>query len=186
MIVPGLETATRRDGTDGTRRQVSLSTGAFGGYVIPTESGINPRADELGPIWRDAGSMTPSMLNQDSPPRPLLSTAFLVFASILIALGCFAVVGLMFSGAYWDADDNPAAFYRAEVIEHGRNLQTALLIPAASMVLGVIAWSSASAAGARVRGSYWAVGLSVMVGVAMIYVGNQNIELATRYAQQTF
>jgi hypothetical protein len=127
--------------------------------------------------------MTSLTASRTPSPRPRAATTALVVSGVVIAVSCIAVVGLQFSAFYWDPDDYPAAYYRDEVVRHQQNLQVALFLPAASLILAAIAWTFCARAGARIGGALWAAAISAGIAVVMILVAQDNIEAASRFAE---
>ncbi|MET1044473.1 MAG: hypothetical protein ABWX59_10205 [Microbacteriaceae bacterium] len=116
------------------------------------------------------------------PPSPWWSKAALVLAGVVIAVSFVSLLGLALSGFYFDPDDFPSEYYRAQAVHHRQDMLVALLLPVAALVLAGIAGFSAGRAGARRVGAYWVGGLAVLVALAMLFVGTGNIHAALYFA----
>lgn len=116
------------------------------------------------------------------PSRPWQSIGALVLAGIVIAVAFVSLLLLAASGFIFDPDDDPPEFYLALATEHKRDMLFALLLPAVSLVLAGLSWFSSARAGARVVGAMWAGGISVLLALAMIFVGVGNINGALYFA----
>jgi hypothetical protein len=123
-----------------------------------------------------------SLASPHRPSSPWWAKVALVLAGVVIALSSVPLLYLLGSAFYFDPDDFPSEYYRAEAVEHRQNMLLALLWPATSLVLSGVSWFSAARAGARVVGARWAVTLSVLVALAMLFVGTSNIKGALYFA----
>lgn len=117
-----------------------------------------------------------------SPSNPWPSIGALALAAIVIAVAFVSLLLFAASGFIFDPDDYPPEFYLALAIEHKRHMFFALLLPAASLVLSGLSWFLAARAGARVVGALWAGGLSVLLALAIIFVGVDKVNGALYFA----
>lgn len=124
-------------------------------------------------------SLTPP---HHSPSATWPSIGALVLAVIVIAGAFVSLLLLAASGFVFDPDDYPAEFYLALATEHKRHMLFALLLPAASLVLAGLSWFLAARAGARLVGAMWAGGISVLLALAIIFVGVNHINGALYFA----
>lgn len=123
-----------------------------------------------------------------TPPHPPTSSPWaviapLVLAVIVLAVSVVSLLWLLLTGFVFDPDDFPPEYYLALADEHRQRMLLSLLAPAASLALAGISWFSASRLAVSAVGAYWTAGLSVVLALAMVFVGTGNINGALYFAE---